>query len=200
MTKCRVVGRIYLNPDKSLYTDIALPPDFERLLMEVAHKLEKDEDGQALYIGKVVCRARTKWTIIRRANKLIAHAKTKPSDDTLASFVSMRQFDHMVRTFNGELYHLSSYSMIILHTMYMLLIKGCSKEIKQLLDQYARFIYEFATEYYYHNPTDDLAKYLLDCYAAIVGEFKGGAPISPEVLPAIPKRMLGDLLDEMLDV
>lgn len=200
MKKYSWIGRIYLNPDKSLFKDMDLPPNFERLLMEVACKLEKDEDGQALYHGDTICRARTKWVIIRSANKLIAHVRTKPSDDTLASFISMRQFDHMIKTFNGEIYHLSSYSMLILHTMYKLLINDCTDEIKQLLKQYARFIYDFTIEYHYYNPSDDLAEYLLECYGVITGEFSGSEIISPEVLPAIPKRMRGDLVDEMVDM
>lgn len=161
--------------------------DLNYYLEEIAFVLKKDDKGNSLVIDDEACLARTRNYVLREANKFISGFEEIESEENMPSRISKTQFRLLNRTLKNKKGRITCYTMIILHIIYCLL----KQENINIDTNIADAIKEVVNEYYRYYPTDELARFLIDCHEVTVsnpGESKTNGDFPP-VLKKHPQNI-----------
>lgn len=193
MTLFELFDRVYIKVGKDFY-ERNLGLNFLELVDEVASHV-KQYDGilliDTINNKKVIYQGRTKAYIVKMANRFIADFVEVPSDENMASFVSRRQINKLVRVFNGDHGSVSCYVLIILYVMFSCIIdnpNGTSVK-KDLFKSFLEAARDLVNAYSAEYGEDVLAHFINECYDTVENAIETEtANKRPGDFPGVPKK------------
>ncbi len=192
MTPCFI--RIYLYMSKEFFKNIE-DVDLESIIKQISFICDNDS-GEYVINGNPALR-KTKKMIQEKALAFCDRLDEELSDETLGSFISIRQINSLIRALNERKGKISGYAFIILHTMYCCIASqeaNCEHLYFELLKCVNSI--NMAVEAYYAEYFDDtVAHFLIESYDVVKREIESQGAYIAHIsdFPPIPKRNIDDV-------
>ena len=168
--------------------------NLEDLIMAVAIANPSGDGDSQLYNRDTheFYSGRTKSYIVQKTKKYILGMPEHFSpEENMATFVSLRQLKKLIKSFYNDKKRISCYGLIYVYVIYTLL-KGKSSKADDCL-KYLEALYTLVSNYFEHNPDDQLAAFFLGCYKLIYQAIKNGnTTLHNNQLPPIPRNQPKD--------
>lgn len=165
------------------------PLDMKSLLKEVA-KFNPDGDTQTIYDAKndKFFEKRTKWFVVRKAEKFIAGILDAPSEnEDMAKYVSIKQLNLLIRAFNEGKKRISGFGLVYIYVMYSLL-EGKSPMAADCA-KYVNALSALVEGYLEDHDDDEVAAFLVGCKDPILEAIQNkNTNLAGSQLPGRPCR------------
>lgn len=192
-----LLSRVYIKFEKS-YT---LPSGYDfNLLLEAVAEYHPNGDGVDLFETdlisgqKTACLRRTRKFLLRKIDRYIYGISQRQADETMASFVSLKQIKNIGYIFSGKRRSIPAYSVIILYQIFCLLPMGCSE--KEECKKFLELLYKPVKQYHFYHEDDELARFFEECFDLVkVAMDNGNEGLSITEFPAIPRVHPDDIED-----
>lgn len=182
-------NRVYIKFEKN-YT---LPTgyDFNILLNAIAENYPNGDGANLLETDpksgqKTVCPRKTRNFLLRRIDYYIYGISQRQADETMASFVSLKQIKNIGYIFSGKKRVIPAYSVIILYKIFCLLPKECRE--REDCKNFLQLLYTPVKQYHLHHEDDQLARFFEECFKLVKEAMdNGNEDLSISEFPAIPR-------------
>lgn len=188
MTKISFFERAYINLPTSYIGLEHL--DFMPLIHAVA-KANPEGDGDIpLYNTATheIFEKRTKIFLVKKTRRYILGMPERfCENENMATFVSLRQLQNLIKAFNKDKKRISCYGLIYIYVIYTLLPTQ-STEASACME-YLSALYNLIHRYLESNPDDELAVFFDGCYNPIGDAIKAkNIMLNNNQLPFIPRN------------
>ena len=131
---------------------------------------------------------RTKIFIVQKTKKyILGMHETFSECENMATFVSLRQFRNLIKSFYYEKKRISCYGLVYLYVIYTLL-QGKSSEAAGII-RYLTILHDIILVYFENNPDDQLAVFFDGCYEPIRHAIEArNTMLENTLLPLIPRN------------
>lgn len=190
--------RVYINLGPDFKPKHSL--DLDELLELYARARERSDNTLRLFDDNGnLCLRRTKSCLVSAANRFISDLNIVTTDENMASYTSGRQIKFLKYALlkKRKKAKISGYALILLHCIYAeIKASATSEEYTEILKEIAEDIHQLISTYYDLYPNDEIARFLLACYAPLSEEMKQNTCYSKTAFPDIPKSGIHEQPDE----
>lgn len=164
-----ILNRVYIRFEDGQYP-LPTNKDFSILLKSLA-KFHPYADGVHLYekdslTGQEhIYLKRTKRFLLKKTAQYILGISQRQADESMASFVSLRQIRHIYNFLAGDSLALPAYTVIIFYVLFCLFPPNSIE--RTACKNYLNLISEAVHEYVLYYPDDELAYFFEDCYGLV---------------------------------
>lgn len=186
-----ILNRVYIRFEDGQYP-LPTNKDFSILLKSLA-KFHPYADGVHLYekdslTGQEhIYLKRTKRFLLKKTAQYILGISQRQADESMASFVSLRQIRHIYNFLAGDSLALPAYTVIIFYVLFCLFPPNSIE--RTACKNYLNLISEAVHEYVLYYPDDELAYFFEDCYGLVSNAMEeGNSGMTIKEFPGIPRE------------
>lgn len=188
---CEILNRVYIRFEDKSYT-LPTNRNFSYLLKSIA-KFHPYVDGVFLYEKdsstgqEYIYLKRVKRFLLKKTSQYILGISQRQADETMASFVSLRQIRFINDFLEGDSLALPAYTVIIFYVLFCLFPDNSPEQItcKNYLDLIRKSVHEYVL----YHPDDELAYFFEECYELVFHAMEeGNINLTISEFPGIPRE------------